>query len=145
MLICLCDLAIFNDFKIHICQCLCPLIQVPVKTKEAPIGEWARQLWATWLGCQIWTPVFWKSSVGFEAPSNFKSRTISPAPFVLCLETVDSVSTTEEWESLFIKCPVSFQDLIRLIWTNRQMNNLSAVWSSTFSLTLYWFSEGLRQ
>lgn len=42
MLICLCNLAIFNDFKIHICLCLCPWIQVPVKTKEAPIREWAR-------------------------------------------------------------------------------------------------------
>lgn len=41
MLICLCVLAIFKDFKIHVCLCLCPWIQVPVKAKEAPNGAWA--------------------------------------------------------------------------------------------------------
>lgn len=42
MLICLCVLAIFKDFKIHICLCLCLWIQVPVKAKEVPNGAWAR-------------------------------------------------------------------------------------------------------
>lgn len=41
MLISLCDLAIFKHFKIHVCLCLCPWIQVPMKAKEARDGAWA--------------------------------------------------------------------------------------------------------